>query len=340
MTDGLTLSRRHAAGSPSARGLLFTVLGEFVLPNGGTAWTSALIDAIARLGVEEKNVRQALMRTAADGWLASERLGRRTRWRLTAAAEELLTEGTERIYGFTGTAAGWDGQWLLALARVPETDRPARHRLRTRMTWAGFGTPEPGVWISPHTDRLTEVGRILADAGVTDARVFVARQVPGHQTPRPNKPGRETPGPNKPRPETPDPNKLPPETPDPNKPRPETPDPNKLPPETPGRNEPAGETRTGPGGDAGMARQAWDLDGLEEDYETFLEDFSDAASSDPIADLTGLVHAWRRFPWVDPLLPAELLPQPWRGTQAAGLFHERHDAWSAAAQAAWAAINL
>jgi phenylacetic acid degradation operon negative regulatory protein len=298
MTDVLTLSRRHAAGSPSARGLLFTVLGEFVLPNGGTAWTSAIIDAIARLGVEEKNVRQALMRTAADGWLASERLGRRTRWRLTPAAEQLLTEGTERIYGFTGTAAGWDGQWLLALARVPETDRPARHKLRTRMTWAGFGTPEPGVWISPHTDRLAEVARILTDAGVADARVFVARQAPRHETPEAEKAAHETPA-------------------------------------SAGAAEP-----DDPRGDAGMARQAWDLDGLEEDYETFLDDFSDAAGNDPIADLTGLVHAWRRFPWVDPLLPAELLPRPWRGTQAAELFHERHDTWSASAQAAWAAINM
>jgi phenylacetic acid degradation operon negative regulatory protein len=270
MTDSLRLSRRHAAGAPSARGLLFTVLGEFVLPNGSTAWTSALIDAIARLGVEEKNVRQALMRTAADGWLASERVGRRTRWRLTPAAEQMLTEGTQRIYGFTGTASGWDGQWLLALARVPETDRPARHRLRTRMTWAGFGSPEPGVWISPHSDRVAEARRILAEA---DARVFVARQVNGYD-------------------------------------------------------------------DAAMARQAWDLDGLEEDYETFIAEFSDRPEEDPVADLTGLVHAWRRFPWVDPVLPESLLPQPWRGTRAAGLFHRRHDEWSAAAQTAWAAINL
>jgi phenylacetic acid degradation operon negative regulatory protein len=271
MTDGLTLSRRHAAGSPSARGLLFTVLGEFVLPNGSTAWTSARIDAIARLGVEEKNVRQALMRTAADGWLESERVGRRTRWRLTTAAEELLTSGTARIYGFTGTASGWDGQWLLALARVPETDRPARHRLRTRMTWAGFGSPEAGVWISPHADRVAEARQILAEA---EARVFVARQVTGFDD------------------------------------------------------------------DAAMARQAWDLDGLEEDYEAFLADFAGAPAADPIADLTGLVHAWRRFPWVDPVLPVELLPRPWRGTQAAALFHERHDAWTAEAQSAWAAINL
>jgi phenylacetic acid degradation operon negative regulatory protein len=89
-----------------------------------------------------------------------------------------------------------------------------------------------------------------------------------------------------------------------------------------------------------MARQAWDLDGLEEDYEAFISDFLESSDGDVIARLTALVHAWRRFPWTDPVLPAELLPQPWRGTQAAGLFHERHDQWSAGAQAAWAAINL
>ena len=75
-------ARRCPGGTPpapaSARGLLFTVLGEFVLPTGGPAWTSAFIDVLGRLGVEEKATRQALMRTAADGWLASERVGRRT----------------------------------------------------------------------------------------------------------------------------------------------------------------------------------------------------------------------------------------------------------------------
>jgi hypothetical protein len=39
------LSRRHAAGAPSARGLLFTLLGEFVLTADGTAWTSAVLAA-------------------------------------------------------------------------------------------------------------------------------------------------------------------------------------------------------------------------------------------------------------------------------------------------------
>jgi phenylacetic acid degradation operon negative regulatory protein len=48
-----TLLRRHAAGTESARSLLFTVLGELVLPTGGEAWTSAFIGVVGRRGGEE-----------------------------------------------------------------------------------------------------------------------------------------------------------------------------------------------------------------------------------------------------------------------------------------------
>jgi phenylacetic acid degradation operon negative regulatory protein len=136
------VSRRHAAGAGSARGLLLTVLGEFVLP--------------------------------ADGWISPERHGRRTRWRLTPAGDRLLTEGTKRIYAFAGSQPVWDGSWLLVLARVAENDRPARHLLRTRLGWAGLGSPAPGVWITTHADRRDEVEQALAQAGVTDGQVFAA----------------------------------------------------------------------------------------------------------------------------------------------------------------------
>ena len=45
---GPAMSRRHAAGAASARGLLFTILGEYVLPAGGSAWTSAVIETMRR----------------------------------------------------------------------------------------------------------------------------------------------------------------------------------------------------------------------------------------------------------------------------------------------------
>src|SRR6201994_2299556 len=117
-----TLSRQHAAGAPSARGLLLTLLGEFVLTGDGTAWTSAVLATFARLGIEEKTTRQALMRTAAAGWLRAEKAGRRTCWHLTDAARRLLTDGAERIYSFTGPATDWDGRWLIIAARIPDSD--------------------------------------------------------------------------------------------------------------------------------------------------------------------------------------------------------------------------
>lgn len=266
-----TLSRRHAAGSASARGLLFTVLGEFVLPAGGTAWTSALIDVLGRLGVEEKAARQALMRTSADGWLTAERIGRRTRWQLTEAAERLLTDGAQRIYGFTGSRADWDGHWLVVLARAPETERPARHVLRTRLRWAGLGNPAPGMWLGPHAERAGEVRAVLAEAGTPDAHVFVAE----HR---------------------------------------------------------AGDI-------AGLVAQAWDLDAIAAEYDAFRDTFAIARRADPLAATAELVHAWRRFPWIDPELPDALLPRRWSGRAAAALFADRHARWAPRATESWRALN-
>jgi phenylacetic acid degradation operon negative regulatory protein len=271
--DGTSqLARRHAVGLQTARGLLFTVLGEFVLPSGGSAWTSAFIDVLGRLGVEEKACRQALMRTAAGGWLASERSGRRTCWRLTAAGEQLLTEGAARIYGFTAARQAWDGRWLIVLVRTPESERPARHRLRTRLTWAGFGSPAPGVWLSAHADRVAEAERVLASAGVlADAQVFVAEHTSGQLT--------------------------------------------------------------------ALARQAWDLDQIEARYEEFLTAFGAASAADPLARVVELVHAWRRFPWIDPVLPADLLPDRWSGGAAGRLFERQHARLAADAMAEWRRIT-
>jgi phenylacetic acid degradation operon negative regulatory protein len=170
-----TMSRRREVSHTSARSLLMTVLGEFVLPRGRPVWTSTLVDVLGRFGIEEKSARQSLARTAAEGWLVSERVGRRVRWSLTPPGRRLLTEGAERIYGFGRDHAEWDGRWLMLLVSVPETKRDLRHSLRTRLTWAGFGSPTPGVWISADTSRQGEAEVILAELGLAaEAMSFVA----------------------------------------------------------------------------------------------------------------------------------------------------------------------
>ncbi|GIH25197.1 PaaX family transcriptional regulator [Acrocarpospora phusangensis] len=175
-----TLSRRYAAGTGGARGLLITVLGDYVRPAKRPAPTSALVDAMGRLGVEETACRQALTRAAADGWIIPERSGRYTWWGLSEAFEQFLTIGAERIFGFTATQREWDGRWLVVLARAAETNRAARHLVRTRLRWSGFGSPAPGVWVSTHTNRAKEAEFVLDEADIfKDAQIFVAEHLAG-----------------------------------------------------------------------------------------------------------------------------------------------------------------
>jgi phenylacetic acid degradation operon negative regulatory protein len=155
------VSRRREVSGGSARSLLTTVLGEFVLPADRAVWTSTLVTALGLFGVEEKAARQALARTAAEGWLRSDRVGRRVRWTLTEPARRLLAEGAGRIYGFGSGASEWDGRWLVVLVSVPETQRDLRHKLRTRLSWAGFGSPTAGVWITPHPAAEADAELIL-----------------------------------------------------------------------------------------------------------------------------------------------------------------------------------
>jgi phenylacetic acid degradation operon negative regulatory protein len=48
-----------------------------------------------------------------------------------------------------------------------------------------------------------------------------------------------------------------------------------------------------------------------------------------------LVQQWRHVPFLDPGLPAELLPASWPGPAAAERFRRRHEGWHGAAQTHW-----
>ena len=151
--------RRRSVGPPAARSVLLTVLGEYVLPLGEGVWQEALIAALGTLDYKTHAARQALARSVGDGWLRTERHGRRSRVMLTGTSAKMLRTGAERIYGF-GEPWEWDDRWLLVVLRVPEERREVRHRVRTRLAWAGFGSLRGGLWISPHVERESELGEL------------------------------------------------------------------------------------------------------------------------------------------------------------------------------------
>jgi len=77
-------------------------------------------------------------------------------------------------------------------------------------------------------------------------------------------------------------------------------------------------------------RRWWDLDELAVRYGVYLRAWQPVLTSwrrrrtvDPreaFADYVGTLDAWRRLPFLDPGLPAELLPRGWQGTRAADVF--------------------
>jgi phenylacetic acid degradation operon negative regulatory protein len=75
-------------------------------------------------------------------------------------------------------------------------------------------------------------------------------------------------------------------------------------------------------------RQWWDLDKLQDLYEEFISAHAPAlarwqsaqSGSEAFADYVRALTGWRRLPYLDPGLPAELLPADWIGIRAADLF--------------------
>lgn len=85
-----------------------------------------------------------------------------------------------------------------------------------------------------------------------------------------------------------------------------------------------------------LARRAWDIDALGEAYAAWHEEWA-ALVADPgrvvgtaelaedeqaFAVRSHLVHEWRKFLFIDPGLPLELLPADWPGHAAARFFSE------------------
>lgn len=89
--------------------------------------------------------------------------------------------------------------------------------------------------------------------------------------------------------------------------------------------------------DAEIVARAWDLDGLVAMYDELLRTYTGLSPEpgDPVLFThVELVSQWQRFPFVDPQLPAELLPD-WIGRRAAAMFKRQRTEWSPAAHARW-----
>lgn len=139
---------RAGTGADSGlRALIVTIYGLYAREVGGWLSVGALIRLMARLGVDEPAVRSSISRLKRRGILESERIDGRAGYALSAHAREILEAGDRRI--FRRRRGTLDEGWVLAVFSVPESQRRHRHTLRSRLSWLGFGSVGPGVWIAP-----------------------------------------------------------------------------------------------------------------------------------------------------------------------------------------------
>lgn len=91
----------------------------------------------------------------------------------------------------------------------------------------------------------------------------------------------------------------------------------------------------GPKENQSLVEKSWQLEEIENKYEEFIEKYSkqfivhqsiisrgEMSDADCFVERTNLVHEYRKFLFIDPGLPKELLPTKWNGNHAALLFSQ------------------
>lgn len=129
---------------PSRTGsLIITFHGDAIVPRGGEVWLGTLLRFLGMLEIDGGVVRTAVSRLAADGWLARDKVGRKSFYRLAAQGRARFDHAVAHVYH--PQPASWDGKLDLLLIG----NGADREAARAALTEAGFGSPMPGVWVAP-----------------------------------------------------------------------------------------------------------------------------------------------------------------------------------------------
>ncbi len=146
------------SGSTSARSVLVTIFGDSIVPVGGEVWLGDLFKLAAPFGYNERLIRTSMYRLVGEGWLESERVGRRSRYRLTEFAIDEFASAEQRIYHQRPIA--WNRQWTVVFTGTAATAAGDHRRLVDHLRWHGFAEVSDDVWILPE-DSAEQTSHLL-----------------------------------------------------------------------------------------------------------------------------------------------------------------------------------
>jgi phenylacetic acid degradation operon negative regulatory protein len=163
---------------PRSKSLVMTIFGDAIVPHGGVAWLGSLIDLLAPFGVNDRLLRTSVFRLAQEGWLVSQRDGRRSHYTITPGAAARFARAFRRVYA--APSVHWHGSWTFVLG-TGALSAAERAALRKELLWEGYSVVAPGIAGHPAGD-----AEALDDLlGRLDMRgkvyVVQAAQLPGVQ---------------------------------------------------------------------------------------------------------------------------------------------------------------
>ena len=150
-----------------ASSLVITVYGDAVEPHGGTVWLGSLIKLLEPMGINERLMRTTIFRLTQDGWLMSDRVGRRSYYSLTGPGRRKFEQAFRRVY--RGNHKSWDGSWCLLMTSQLSTEQ--RKVLLEDLAWQGFA-PLTGHLLGSPNCNTGQVHSALSAAGVEDQVVL------------------------------------------------------------------------------------------------------------------------------------------------------------------------
>jgi phenylacetic acid degradation operon negative regulatory protein len=173
------LAATPARSQPAAQVVLLNFFAAHVLDRRGgepDVPTAATIEVCRQLGISEHAVRSTLNRMVARDLLHRWRIGRETVYSLTSRSRAVLRDGRRRIDDVGAVRAEAVVRWVLLAFNLPAAAQRERHNLRARLTSAGFGMLQGGLWIAPAP---VELSGLVDEVGLErPLRIFTAEAHP------------------------------------------------------------------------------------------------------------------------------------------------------------------
>ena len=167
------IERILAEEPPRSRSLIITIFGDLIAPQTSGVWLGELIALLAPFHVNERLVRTSSFRLIEEGWLESQREGRRSRYSLTPSGLQRVQHAYHRIYDHP--PAQWDGYWTMAILNSAGSAAFGRVELRRELGWEGFGSLAPGIFLHPCAD-LDALREVLNRLRLSDSVTVVRAQ--------------------------------------------------------------------------------------------------------------------------------------------------------------------